>query len=247
MSSVMHKPFGRSRLVAAFLLVTVLLTACAFSPEQAAIRALLEAPRTMQVKPATIRVLQTQSLGDEVNILILFNATQENGQVSQCLFLYEAYESRPVGWVIDGSGGGCGPVGGSGESIGIGAGQHSGSGRPALSHVKGLVHQASIQAVEVIWDDGEHQHVEVVNDSYLAVRGGLHEYVQLQALNEKGEVICTHDNPPPAPDKESYQHSTNLPVSQPTNLPIYQSTNLPVSQPTNLPIYQSPFIQPSNF
>ncbi len=234
----MHKPLGRSRLVAAFLLVTVLLTACAFSPEQAAIRALLEAPRTMQVKPATIRVLQTQSLGDEVNILILFNATQENGQISQCLFLYEAYESRPVGWVIDGGGGGCGPVGGSGESIGIGAGQHSGSGRPALSHVKGLVYQANIQAIEVAWDDGEHQRVEVVNDSYLAMRGGLHEYVQVQALNEKDKVIYTHDNPPPAPGKESYQHSTNLPVYQLTNLPAYQSTSLPTYQSTIHPTFQ---------
>ena len=33
--------------------------------------------------------------------------------------------------------------------------------------------------------------------------------------------------------KESYQHSTNLPANQLTDLPVYQSTTLPTFQPSN--------------
>jgi hypothetical protein len=182
--------------------VVVLLTACAFSPEQAAIRALLETPRTMQANPATIQVLQTQSWGNQVNVLVKFQAVEENGQVSQCLFLYETHKIGQAGWGAAGGGGGCGPLGEGGEPIDVGGGQYSGTGRPAMSHVKGLVYEAGITAVETVWDDGEHQHVEVINGSYLAVRGGLHEYTQIQALNDKGEVVYTFENPPPASGKE---------------------------------------------
>jgi hypothetical protein len=232
--------YGSGTLATLLVLALVTLPACTLSPEQAAVRALLEGRRTMQIRPATIQVLQTGSWGEEVNVLVTFQAAEESGQISQCLFLYEAHEARAAGWVVSGGGGGCGPVGGSGEPIDIGAGQHSGTGRPAISHVKGLVHETGIRAIEVIWDDGELQRVEVINSSYLAVRGGLHEYTQIQALDEGGEVVYTYENPPPAPGKDSFRHPNRSPATQFGNLPIIQSFGLSLrTKPSSHPIFQS--------
>jgi hypothetical protein len=211
---------GNRSLAAMILTTLVVLTGCGFSPEQAALRALMEGSPTTQINPATIQALQSQSWGETVNVLVAFQAIEENGQVFQCLFLYEAHKSRQLGWGVSHSGGGCGPLGGSGEPIGIGGGQHSGTGRPAISHATGLVFQPDIASIEIVWDDGERQRVEVVNNSYLALRTGRHEYAQIQALNGKDEVIYTYENPPPAPGKESHQRP-NPPANQFTNLREY--------------------------
>ncbi len=208
--------------MAELLLVVMMLTACAFSPEQAIIQEVTRPQTHMQVNPASIEILQTQSWQRNVFALVTFQVAEENGQISECLFVYDARRS-PIGWAVRGSGGGCGPVGGDDAPIGISSGRHGSTRRLSHSHVKGLVYHEDIEVVEMIWDDGERQRAEVINDSFLAVRGGFHEYTQIQALNKAGEVIYTHENPPPVPGKESHQQ-LNQPTHQPTNLPIYQSS-----------------------
>jgi hypothetical protein len=219
---VRPREYGSRTLATILVSAVVMLPACTLSPEQAAVRAVLEEPRTMRVRPTTIQVLQTQSWGEEVNVLVKFQAIEESGQFSQCLFLYEAHEAAAAGWVVSSGGGGCGPVGGSGDPIDIGAGQHSGAGRPAISHVKGRVHKADVRSIQVTWDDGELQRVDVINGSYLALRGGLHEYAQIQALDEGGEAVYTYENPPPAPGKESFWRPNRSPTTQFNNLRIFQ-------------------------
>lgn len=208
------------RLAAAFLLAMALLTACARSPEQAIIQEVTRPQTHMQVNPASIEILQTQSWQRNVFALVTFQVAEENNQISECLFMYDARRS-PLGWAIGGGGGGCGPVGEDDAPIGISSGQHGSTRRLSHSHVKGLVYHEDVEVLEVIWDDGERQRAEIINDSFLAVRGGFHEYIQIQALNEAGEVIYTHENPPPAPGKESHLQPIH-PASQPANLPIFQ-------------------------
>jgi hypothetical protein len=192
------------RLVTAILVLGLSACNLSFSPERAAVQMVLDVNRTsshMQIDPATIRVLQKQPLQDDEMVLVAFQAIQDSGQLSECLFMYQV-RGGPLGWTTSGGGGGCGPAGGSGEPLGVGAGRHGGAGRSS-SHVAGKVYEEGIVAVEVTWGDGQRQRVQVVNGSYLAARAGLHDYAQLQALNAKDEVVYTYENPPPAPAKES--------------------------------------------
>jgi hypothetical protein len=182
------------------------LSACnlSFSPERAAVQMVLDVTGTsshMQIDPATIRVLQKQPLQDDEMVLIAFEAIQDNGQLSECLFMYQV-RGGPLGWTAGSGGGGCGPAGGSGEPLGIGGGRHGGTAGRSSSNVAGRVYEEDIVAVEVTWDDGQRQRVQVVNGSYLAARAGVHDYAQLQALNANDEVVYTYQNPPPAPGKE---------------------------------------------
>jgi hypothetical protein len=186
------------------VLALLLLSGCSmtFSPEQAAIRAALESRMQVQPDPATVRILQSQPWGDSVMILLSYRAVDQSGQLSECLMMYETQRNM-LGWIAGSGGGGCGPAGGDDQALGIGAGQHGDSNGVGLSHVTGLVYDDNISMVEVVWDDGESQRVEVVNNSYLALRAGRHMWAQLQGVNEDGEVISTHENAPPAPGKES--------------------------------------------
>lgn len=182
------------------------LSACnvSFSPERAAVQEVLDmngTPGNMQVDPATIQVLQKQSLQDDEMVLVAFQAIQDNGQLSECLFMHQVHRGL-LGWVIASGGGGCGPAGGSGEPLEISAGRYAGPYRQSSSHVAGKVYEEGIVAVEVTWDDGERQRVQVVNASYLAVREDLHAHAQLQALNANDQVVYTFQNLPPAPGKE---------------------------------------------
>jgi len=105
-------------------------------------------------------------------------------------------------WVTQGTGGGCGPVGGDGSPVGVSWGRQSVDvPRPALSHVDGLVYDSSVETVQVTWTDGEEQQAQVINDSYLALRWGDFELEQVQALDAAGEVIYTF-GPSPAPGKQ---------------------------------------------
>jgi hypothetical protein len=186
------------------VLAFLLLSGCnmIFSPEQAAIRAALESQMRVQPNPATIRVLQSQPWGDNVVILLTYQAVDQSGQTSECLMMYETQRNM-LGWIAGSGGGGCGPTGEDGQALGIGAGQHGASDGIGLSHVTGLVYDDNISIVDVVWDDGERQRVEVVNDSYLALRVGRYMWAELQGVNEDGDVIYTHQNAPPAPGKES--------------------------------------------
>jgi len=157
---VRPREYGSRTLATILVSAVVMLPACTLSPEQAAVRAVLEEPRTMRVRPTTIQVLQTQSWGEEVNVLVKFQAIEESGQFSQCLFLYEAHEAAAAGWVVSSGGGGCGPVGGSGEPIDIGAGQHSGTGRPAISGLEPPICNCALTLI-CRFPHNLHRHVEL--------------------------------------------------------------------------------------
>jgi hypothetical protein len=173
-----------------------------FSPEQAAIQTVLESQIRPQPNPSTVRVLQSQPWEDGVVVLLTYQAVDQSGGVFECLSMYQTQRSI-LGWMGGSGGGGCGPAGGDDQPLGIGAGQQRGSQGIGLSHVRGLVYNEDISMVDVVWDDGESQRVEVVNNSYLALRAGAHTWAELQALNANGEVVYTRQNGPPAPGKES--------------------------------------------
>jgi hypothetical protein len=195
---------GMARALQTGLWALLLLAACnvTFSPEQAVLQSVLDSPSDTQVNPATVRILQTKPWEGGQVAQVAFQEIDPGGQIYQCLYMYELQQSV-LGWRTGGGGGGCGPVGGSGEAIGIGAGQHSGVERMALSHVDGLVYDPNVRTIEIIWDDGESQQVEVVNGAYLALRAGEHEYTEVRARNAAGEVVYTHEQPQLAPGKES--------------------------------------------
>jgi hypothetical protein len=188
----------------ALVLALLFLSGCSltFSPEQAAIRTVLESQIRPQPDPATVRVLQSQPWGDSVVVLLTYQAVDQGGGVVECLSMYEI-QRNTLGWMGGSGGGGCSPAGGDGQVIGIGAGQHRGSQGIGLSHVTGFVYDEDISTVDVLWDDGEREQVEVVNGSYLALRSRAHTWAELQALNADGQVVYTHQNGPPAPGKES--------------------------------------------
>ena len=65
---------------------------------------------------------------------------------------------------------------------------------PELSAVYGQVFDERVTALEVAWADGENQRVEVVGDSYLALRDGSHGMVKVVGLSAEGEVIHTFES-----------------------------------------------------
>jgi hypothetical protein len=196
------------------LLALALLTACALSPEEAAIQAVQESQGITRISPGTLQHLQTQPWQDGVMVLVSYQTLVENGQIAECVSLYEA-QRQQLGWASGGGGGGCWTGGGHSEPIGIGAGQHSGNGRPGLSYVYGLVYDERVAAVKVTWDDGQEQQGEVVNGSYLVLRAGAHDYGQIRALDAEGNTIHTQPSPLPAPRKES-RRPANHPTIQPS-------------------------------
>jgi hypothetical protein len=53
----------------------------------------------------------------------------------------------------------------------------------------------------VTWLDSTTQEVDVINHSFLAVRAGQFEMANIKGLNQDGEVVDDHQNPPAAPGK----------------------------------------------
>jgi hypothetical protein len=138
-------------------------------------------------------VLQSQESGDSTLVLVKFLQSQGPEQ-QECLFLYQMRRG-PAGWQSDGGGGACSPTGGVQEPVEISAGTQSGSDRPPLSEVDGLIRDPRIVTIEVTWDDGEVQQVPVINGSYLAWREALSSPLIVRGLAEQGEVVFTSETP----------------------------------------------------
>ena len=182
-------------------LTLLLLTGCAFVPEQAVLQEIQDLDqrwKDMHVLMDSVAVLQRQEWQGRPVYQVRFEAIRESGQRQECLFVYETHR-RWGWWMIGGAGGGCGPVGGSGTAIDVSWGrQGAGLSRPALSHVDGLVYDPSVTTVEVTWFDGEEQQGEVINGGYLLLRSGSYEPSQVRALNATGEVVYIFE-PSPLP------------------------------------------------
>jgi len=197
---------GRALFTTAALLCTVLLlsgcgTLLNISPERAAVQEVLnDRARDFQVDPDSIEVLQTAELGENVFVLVLYEGNRLPGQRDSCLYVYET-QRFPLGWRIRSGGGSCGPADDPGEPIQLGSGSSLRDGRgefSSTSHVHGRVNDEAIVAVEITWDDGESQRVEVINSTILLVRSGQHSWTLAEGFNAQDEVVFSQSQPLPA-------------------------------------------------
>lgn len=85
--------------------------------------------------------------------------------------------------------------------VSVTRGSSSGAGLD-YTEVDGFVYQPEIVSLEVSWEDGETQTVDVVNGAYLALRSGIQEVTQIRALDAAGEVVYAYKSPAPAPGKQ---------------------------------------------
>ncbi|MEJ2600944.1 MAG: hypothetical protein P8Z00_21610 [Anaerolineales bacterium] len=173
-----------------------------FSPERAVVQTVLSSNTFgMQAQPDTVQVLQSKTLEGNQFVQVAFQAVDERGLQQECLFVYETRRT-PVGFVTGSGGGGCGPTNQPDEApIGISVGSSGGAG-VVYTEADGFVYQPEIASLEVIWEDGEKQAVEVVNGAYLALRSGRQALDQIKALDAAGEVVYTHESGPPIPEKQ---------------------------------------------
>lgn len=168
----------------------------AFSPEQvAANQALSFGSMGTTVDPNSVRITQTRPLGDRMIVQVAFLATDNQGRLNECLFVYETVKGT-LGWRAGSGGGGCGGVNNSPETnpLGVGTG-HSGGRDFEYSHVDGQVYRPDIVFVEVDWEDGTTDRVEVVNSTYLIPRLGNHSPKEIRGLSEEEEVLYTFQPP----------------------------------------------------
>jgi hypothetical protein len=191
------------------LLLIILLTACgpvAFSPEQAAINAMRTSHGQGAVYEDSIQVLQSEQIGKYVYVLYAFR-TQEVNFDSDCLWLYRVQRGKVGLWQPSGGGGGCsGALPGS-EPIAlpvveIGGGQSTdGPFDPGISETYGKVNAPEIKKVRVIWEDGQSAEVDVVNASYMVIRGGQVKATRVEGLDDSGAIVFTNEPGGIAPGK----------------------------------------------
>ena len=188
------------------ILVFLLVAGCRgmlnFSPERAVVQEILSGNSFgMQALPDTVQVLQTKELEGTTFVHVAFQAVDEQNRQQNCLFVYETRRFA-TGFASSGGGGGC-SFGAPRENAPISVGQGSSSGAGVdYTEVDGFVYQPEIVSVEVIWEDGETETVEVVNGAYLALRSGIQEVTQIRALNAGGEVVYEYESPAAAPGKQ---------------------------------------------
>jgi len=209
----MRMLLGKLHRSSVLLLFAIALSSCdaiAFSPEQIAMRqALNSPPQNGIVDAGSVKVLQTLEFNGMTFLLVSFRQQVDNLQ-QDCLFIYVARRSAIGAWSPTSGGGGCSGQVGGGEpepppSIShIGVNISSGDGGaldPGYTSVRGLTHTDEIIKVRVTWLDSTTQEVDVINHSFLAVRAGQLEMTNIEGLNQNGEVVYDHHNPPAAPGK----------------------------------------------
>lgn len=184
------------------IFILLILTGCvppgsAFSPENAAANF---ATQTMSFNATiiseSIQVRQKIEWIDQTTMVMVSFDRLIDGRQESCLMTYETRRG-PLGfWTAGGGGGGCGsPIDQAGfdpsQPLDIGGGQNGGStpADPGFSYVNGLVYQDDIQLVRVTWDDNQQQTVQVINESYLALRAGQFSWQAVEGLNAAEEVV----------------------------------------------------------
>jgi hypothetical protein len=191
----------------ALLSVPFLLSSCQallnFSPDRATVQEIIiNSPQSLEVHRETIRVLQLQESEQGILVLTTYLATHENDQISECLALYRTAKTSD-GWTAFDQGSSCWPAAlVDQDSISISMGQQT-TNENTSSNVAGLVYDPQIMSIEVIWDDGTTQAIDIVKRSYLAVRSGQYTVQFIHAFDETGEMVYSYQKPTPAPAKES--------------------------------------------
>ncbi|MFO7624107.1 MAG: hypothetical protein R6V73_07130 [Anaerolineales bacterium] len=174
-----------------------------FSPDRAAVEELItNSPVSLEIHPETIRVLQLLESEQGIMVLTTYLATNESNQINECLSLYKTAKVSQ-GWTAYGQGLSCWPAALiDQEPIRVTMGQNS-TGESSSSDVSGLVFDPQIMSIEVIWDDGTIQDLEIVKGSYLAVRSGQYSVQFVHAFDEAGELVYSYEETKPAPGKEN--------------------------------------------
>lgn len=208
----MHRKLVKRSLYYLCLVLLAALAGCGgmgFSPEQMAVRQAVESgPPDGIVDTETIQVLQTVEMNGKIFVMVSFNETVKNRK-DECLFVYGFERSPLCAWVTSSGGGGCsGQVGGDpapAQPISqIGLNMSSGGGKPTdpgYSSIRGLVNSDVIVTVRITWKDNTVQEVEVINGSFLAVRAGQVDWIDVEGLNQNGAVVYDHQSPSAAPGK----------------------------------------------
>lgn len=164
----------------------------AFTPERAAVEALLGPPaitgRPENIVPDSVRVAQTQDWQDGSMVAVTFSATEPPSGLVDCLYIFEVTRKRSR-WSVISQESGCGPAGGSGEPFQQLLGQTWGSDIPGMSIAYGLVFDNRILALDILWEDGERGLVPVINGTYFWAREGLHETVLERPLDANGDLV----------------------------------------------------------
>lgn len=194
------------RRMSLFLAASLFLTACqsifTFSPDRAAVQEIvLNSPSMIEVHRDTIRVLQLQEFDPGILVLATYLATAEGSQLSECLALF--YSEKAVeGWNAHSRGSSCWPAELAEEESPLHFihGQ-SRSGNQSTSDASGLIYDPEITSVQLTWEDGETQVLEIVKRSFLSVRNGQHELKVVEGLDESGELVYSQEIPEPPPDK----------------------------------------------
>ena len=190
-----------------FLCAALILSACqalfSFSPDRAAVQEIvLNSPSMNEIHRDTIRVLQMQEFDPGIMVLATYLATAEEDQMSECLALFQT-EKTTEGWDAHSQGAACWPAAlVDTDPIQVIYGQTNIDGQSS-SNISGLVYKPEINTIEIVWEDGENQKVEVIKGSYLALRLGQQEFQVINALNESGELVYSYEKPTPAPGKET--------------------------------------------
>jgi hypothetical protein len=187
-----------SRRLAGLLLLELLVLAIpgcgsmlAFTPERAAIEALLgpaeRTGRSELITPGSVKVAQTQEWQDGSLVAVTFSAFEDGTGPVDCLYIFEVIRDR-YRWAARSRESTCEPAGG-GESFQQLQSQMWGTDISGMTTAYGLVFDSRIAALDILWEDGEREAVEVINGTYLRVREGVHEIVLERPLDANGDLV----------------------------------------------------------
>lgn len=188
-----------SRKLARLLVIEVLLfttSGCGslleFTPERAAVEALLGPPERMgrpeDITQGSVKVAQTQEWQEGFMVVVTFNATEHEIGLEDCLFIFQVTRER-TRWVAVPQEESCSPAGGSGEPFQRSQSQLWGTNIPGMTTAYSLVYDSRIRFIDLLWEDGERETVEVINGTYLSLREGVHETVFLRPLDAIGDLV----------------------------------------------------------
>lgn len=178
----------------------------AFSPETAALQSVVEVKfPDFTLDRNTVQIVQRAPLGDRFVYLITYQGNRVNTGRESCLFVYEVHKAPFGGWTSGSGGGGCSnaqPQDQQPISLGSNTSGSSGNNDPGFSAVNGEVFDEKIVQVQVTWNDGQVQQVDVVKNTFLAVRAGQFGYQKAEALDKDQNVIFQNEIPAIAPGKQ---------------------------------------------
>ena len=192
-------PVKRFTITGGLLMVVLFLSGCDtllnFSPDRAAVQAIVTSRSPSQeIHHDTIRVLQTQESSPGIVVLTTYLATQENDQMLECLALFNS-EKFSQGWQAFGLGTTCWEVTLEDPNpISIGMLQNA-SLDTKMSYAIGLVFDPDIKLLDITWDDTFSQRIEVIKNSYLAIRAGQSSVASILAYDTKEDLVYTYQNP----------------------------------------------------